>query len=274
SGYVVCAIAAVAAAAAALPGEHMVASCYAFGALYWAAGLLVAWLSSKDPGPGNWPSALLVIVVMWPLAPLGNLLTLAHVPDSVAPLPLPSLHRLDLLPPLVWLLLPATGRGGPGAGPLLGRCRREWRNGSLLGRSPACLGPHRLEAQAVGPGAPRAPWGDLIRGLRRGIPDPIRRPQGRLAAERRSLDLRPARAASRRNDPRARLDTRAEASARPSSRPGGRRPPGRRAGRSRHLVDLDERNARVAARPGDLGGVRPGGQGDQERGIGRGEVAP
>jgi peptidoglycan/LPS O-acetylase OafA/YrhL len=113
SGYVVCAIAAVAAAAAALPGEHMVASCYAFGALYWAAGLLVAWLSSKDPGPGNWPSALLVIVVMWPLAPLGNLLTLAHVPDSVAPLPLPSLHRLDLLPPLVWLLLAATGRGGP-----------------------------------------------------------------------------------------------------------------------------------------------------------------
>jgi peptidoglycan/LPS O-acetylase OafA/YrhL len=54
SGYVVCAIAAV--AAAALPGEHMVASCYAFGALYWAAGLLVAWLSSRDPGPGNWPS--------------------------------------------------------------------------------------------------------------------------------------------------------------------------------------------------------------------------
>ena len=112
SGYVVCAIAAVAVAASALPGEHLVASCYAYGALYWAAGLLVAWLASKDAGPGNWPSALLVLVTMWPLAPLGNLLALAHVPDTVAPLPLPSLHRLDLLPPLVWLLLAVTGRGG------------------------------------------------------------------------------------------------------------------------------------------------------------------
>jgi peptidoglycan/LPS O-acetylase OafA/YrhL len=98
------------AATAALPGEHVVASCYAFGALYWLAGLSVAWLAPKAPSTGNWPSAMLAVLVMWPLAPLRNLLYSLHVPDRVAPLPLPSLHRLDLLPALVWLLLAVTGR--------------------------------------------------------------------------------------------------------------------------------------------------------------------
>jgi hypothetical protein len=36
---------------------------------------------------------------------------MAHVPDAIAPLPVPSLHRLDLLPTAVWLLLAVTGRG-------------------------------------------------------------------------------------------------------------------------------------------------------------------
>jgi len=99
------------AATALLPGEHVLASSYALGALYWIAGLSVAWLAPRQGRTGNWPSAMLAIVVMWPVAPLRNLLLLLHVPDSVAPLPLPSLHRLDMLPALVWLLLAVTGRG-------------------------------------------------------------------------------------------------------------------------------------------------------------------
>ncbi len=100
----------VAASAAALPGDHILASSYAFGAMYWIAGLLVAWLAPLSGKPANWPSAMLVILVMWPLAPLMDLLLLAHVPDRVGPLPMPSLHRMDLLPAFVWLLLSVTGR--------------------------------------------------------------------------------------------------------------------------------------------------------------------
>lgn len=109
SGWVVLFVAMVA-AALALPGDHTLVSCYALGALYWLAGLAVAWLAPRKGSPGNWPSAMLAIVVTWPLAPLQHLLVLAHVPDTIAPLPLPSLHRLDILPALVWLLLAVTGR--------------------------------------------------------------------------------------------------------------------------------------------------------------------
>jgi peptidoglycan/LPS O-acetylase OafA/YrhL len=108
-GWIVC-LAGIAVATAALPGEHVLASTYALGALYWIAGLSVAWLAPREGRQGNWPSAMLTIVVLWPMAPLRNLLLLAHVPDAVAPLPLPSLHRLDMLPALVWLLLAVTGR--------------------------------------------------------------------------------------------------------------------------------------------------------------------
>jgi len=109
-GWVVCLLG-ILAAAAALPGGHVLGSSYALGALYWLAGLSVAWLSPRQGRTGNWPSAMLAIVVMWPMAPLQNLLLRLHVPDSVSPLPLPSLHRLDMLPTLVWLLLAVTGRG-------------------------------------------------------------------------------------------------------------------------------------------------------------------
>jgi peptidoglycan/LPS O-acetylase OafA/YrhL len=101
---------ALASASVVLPGDHMLASCYALGALYWVAGLAVAWLAPRRGSTGNWPSAMLAVVVTWPLAPLQRLLQLAHVPDLVAPLPLPSYHRLDILPALVWLLLAVTGR--------------------------------------------------------------------------------------------------------------------------------------------------------------------
>ncbi|HEY5228758.1 MAG TPA: acyltransferase family protein, partial [Opitutaceae bacterium] len=78
----------VAAAAAVgstfLPGDHVMASAYLVGALYWLAGLGAAWLAPRDGRPGNWPSALLAMAVMWPLAPLQRLLYWAHVPDLVA----------------------------------------------------------------------------------------------------------------------------------------------------------------------------------------------
>jgi peptidoglycan/LPS O-acetylase OafA/YrhL len=131
SGIVVCAIAAVAVAAAALPGEHLMASSYAFGGLYWVAGLSTAWLASREGRPGNWPSALLVILTMWPLAPLANLLRLAHVPNTEGPLPLPSLDKLDLLPALAWLLLSVTGRGGSWRRWLPGFCL-VWASAGLV----------------------------------------------------------------------------------------------------------------------------------------------
>jgi len=102
----------IAAAATALPGDHVLASSYAFGALYWLAGLSAAWLAPREAAPGNWPSAMLAAMSIWSLAPLQRLLLLAHVADPVAPMPMPSLHRIDQLPFLLWLLLAVTGRGG------------------------------------------------------------------------------------------------------------------------------------------------------------------
>ena len=107
--WVVC-LAALLSATAALPGGHVLLSSYALGALYWIAGLSVAWLAPRQGRTGNWPSAMLAVVVTWPMAPLQGLLLRLHVPDAVSPLPLPSLHRLDMLPALVWLLLAVTGR--------------------------------------------------------------------------------------------------------------------------------------------------------------------
>ncbi len=109
AGVLLCAIGA--AAVAAFAGGHVVAASYAIGALYWVAGLSAAWLSAGDAGPGNWPSALLAVVAICRLAPLGHVLRLAHIPNTVEPLPIPSVHMLDLLPAMAWLLLAVTGRG-------------------------------------------------------------------------------------------------------------------------------------------------------------------
>jgi peptidoglycan/LPS O-acetylase OafA/YrhL len=107
----VLAVAALATLAAAfIPGDHVLAAGYIFGALYWFGGLAVAWLAPVEGRPGNWPSALLTLLVMFPLAPFQHLLFALHVPDPIAPLPVPSFHRLDLLAASLWALLAITGR--------------------------------------------------------------------------------------------------------------------------------------------------------------------
>ncbi len=91
-----------------LPSFPQIISCYAGGALYWFAGLAIAWLAPKDTGYGNWPSALLVAAVIWPLAPFWTFFSSWHFNDlSVPPL---SLRRLEILPVSLWLLLVLSGR--------------------------------------------------------------------------------------------------------------------------------------------------------------------
>ncbi len=101
----------VAGLSSSLPGSHFMASSYAIGGLYWLAGLGAAWILAPSKRPGDWPSALLVVLVMWSLAPAEHLLFRIGVPDLVAPLPIPALHRIDELPMCLWLLLAVTGRG-------------------------------------------------------------------------------------------------------------------------------------------------------------------
>src|ERR1035438_2558730 len=118
AGWLLCSLAVATVAAVGLPGFPQFISCYACGALYWVTGLSVAWLAPKDTGYGNWPSALLVAAVIWPLAPFWAFSSALHVPDlSILPL---SLRRLDILPVCVWLTLVLTGRA------------RRWHRGLAL----------------------------------------------------------------------------------------------------------------------------------------------
>lgn len=108
AGWLLCSLAILAVAAVGLPGFPQFISCYACGALYWVAGLAIAWLAPRDAGHGNWPSALIVAAVMWPLAPFWAFSTGLHFTDlPVLPV---SLRRLDILPVCVWLILALTGR--------------------------------------------------------------------------------------------------------------------------------------------------------------------
>ncbi|MGA2016010.1 MAG: acyltransferase family protein [Opitutaceae bacterium] len=108
AGWLLCGLAALTVAAVGLPGFPEFVSCYACGALYWVAGLSIAWLAPRDAGRGNWPSALLVAAVMWPLAPFWAFSGSMHFADlSVPPV---SVRRLDILPVCVWLILAVTGR--------------------------------------------------------------------------------------------------------------------------------------------------------------------
>ena len=107
--------------ATGLPFARLVAR-YACGALYWLAGLSVAWMtapSSPDFRRSNWPAAALGFYAMWVLAPLHSLFLCCGWgdwvwPSLVSPGPM-SPHRFDFLPVCVWLLLAVTGRA-PRAG--------------------------------------------------------------------------------------------------------------------------------------------------------------
>jgi len=108
TGWLFCCLAVAMAGVLVLPGFPQIVSCYSSGALYWFAGLSIAWLASRDAGHGNWPSALLVAAVMWPLAPFWKLSAAWHIHDlSIFTL---SIRRLDILPVSVWILLVLTGR--------------------------------------------------------------------------------------------------------------------------------------------------------------------
>lgn len=109
AGWLLCSLAVAVSGAVVLPAFPQFVSCYASGALYWFAGLSIAWLAPRDAGAGNWPSALLVAVVMWPLAPFWAFSASWRLHDlSILPL---SLRRMDILPVCLWLLLVLTGRG-------------------------------------------------------------------------------------------------------------------------------------------------------------------
>jgi peptidoglycan/LPS O-acetylase OafA/YrhL len=120
AGPLFAALAVATAAAVVLPGFPAVVSCYASGSLYWFAGLSIAWLAPKNAGCGNWPSALLVTAVMWPLAPFWAFSSAWHIPDL--PILSLSLRRLDNLPVCLWLLLAVTGRARAWHRPLTVLC--------------------------------------------------------------------------------------------------------------------------------------------------------
>lgn len=84
---------------------------YACGALYWLAGLSVAWMTTSPTTEprSNWPSAVLVAFALWVFAPLRGLVFDWGLfgwtwLSAVSP------HRLDYLPVCVWVLLAVTGR--------------------------------------------------------------------------------------------------------------------------------------------------------------------
>jgi hypothetical protein len=120
AGLLIILLAAGSVGAAVCAGFPQFLSCYAVGALYWFAGLAVAWLGSRGSGHGNWPSALLVAAVMWPLDPLGKLFAARNLTDYG--IPSVSLQRLDLLPVCLWLLLAISGRAPRWHRPLTVAC--------------------------------------------------------------------------------------------------------------------------------------------------------
>ena len=86
---------------------------YACGALYWLAGLAVAWMSVRpdsSPRRSNWAAAGLVAYAIWSFAPLRTLCLHWQLSGWLWPPPTPvSPHRLDFLPACVWMLVAVTG---------------------------------------------------------------------------------------------------------------------------------------------------------------------
>ncbi len=134
-------LAVVAAHSLGLPVSALAAR-YACGALYWLAGLALAWHAAPIAAADrrtNWPSAALAFLAVWQLGPLRALLYDWQLHGWLWMTPV-SPHRLDLLPACLWLLLAVTGRaprlcqwltraclGWLTAGALLQALRGEWQ---------------------------------------------------------------------------------------------------------------------------------------------------
>ena len=85
---------------------------YACGALYWLAGLAIAWHATpvaSEPRRTNWPAAMLAFYAMWQVGPLRALLYAWNLPGWLW-ISTTSPHRIDMLLASVWLLLAVTGR--------------------------------------------------------------------------------------------------------------------------------------------------------------------
>jgi peptidoglycan/LPS O-acetylase OafA/YrhL len=96
----------------------------ACGALYWFAGLAVAWLTNPPAGKDRrtaWPAALLGAYALWQLGGLRAVLLHAEADKLMWPTAL-SPHRLDFLPAALWCLLAVTGRAPRAETILAGAC--------------------------------------------------------------------------------------------------------------------------------------------------------
>jgi len=86
-------------------GVPLFAACYAFGFLFWLAGLALAWCSKTNgPERGNWPSCLLFALLTWKLQPLAELFLASYPALPRFPGPVVKLYTLDFLPACVWLI--------------------------------------------------------------------------------------------------------------------------------------------------------------------------
>ena len=122
----------VGAAATCVDGFPAILSDYGCGALFWIAGLSVAWLTPRDRATGNWPSALLLLLIIWPLDLLNKLVPAVLPAGMLARGPASPVNRLDILPVCVWLLLAVTGRGRRWHRPLALVCL-GWASLAVLG---------------------------------------------------------------------------------------------------------------------------------------------
>ena len=95
-------------------GVPRVVARWACGALFWLAGLTVAWMTAQPETPvrrSNWLAAVLGAYALWMFSPLRTLFLHWNFAGWIWPNPTPmSPHRLDFLPGCLWLLLAVTGR--------------------------------------------------------------------------------------------------------------------------------------------------------------------
>ncbi len=102
-------------------GVPLFLACYAFGFLFWLAGLWLAWRAVPAPASGgNWPSCLLLAIITWKLQGVAEIL----IPlDATLPRfagPVVKLYHLDFLPVCVWLVATVARRSFRGLGVVQG----------------------------------------------------------------------------------------------------------------------------------------------------------